>query len=91
MQVTSDHEGDWDAFLCVGVREMGSTFLHNGQQVPESSAPAATVSLFSLGKPVPSPRRSVPRVVCRPLLDTCMWNVVCLLCGLPLLVLELGI
>jgi hypothetical protein len=51
--VTSDRKGEGDAFLHVGEREVGSTFLCNAQQVLESSATVATVSSFSLGESGP--------------------------------------
>jgi hypothetical protein len=56
-QVTSDREGEGDAFLRVGEREMGSTFLCDAQQVPESSATVAVVSSFSLGEYGPFPKK----------------------------------
>jgi hypothetical protein len=54
--VTSDREGEGDAFLHAGEREMGSTLLHDAQQVLESSVTVAIVSLFSLGESGPSPK-----------------------------------
>jgi hypothetical protein len=53
VHVTSNGEGDGDAFLRVGEREVGSTFLRNAQQVPESSVAVARVSSFSLGESSP--------------------------------------
>jgi hypothetical protein len=44
-----------------------------------------------LGNLVPSPRRSVPSVVCYHLAGTFVWNAVGYFYILPLVVLELGI
>jgi hypothetical protein len=51
--VTSNHEGEGDAFLCGGEREVSLTLPHDAQLGPESSATVATVSSFSLGESRP--------------------------------------
>jgi hypothetical protein len=87
--VTYDHEGEGDAFLQMGEREIGSTLLRDAQQVLELFAIVATVSLFSLGESGPFPKK----VSTKGCLPPSAWYVCVefLLCSLPLLVFVLGI
>jgi hypothetical protein len=78
-QVTFDHEGGEDHFICVSGRNVCLTSHHENHQVLVTLA-AVAASSSGLGQIEPPSRRHVPRIVYPHLVCMCMRNATCLLC-----------